>query len=77
MLIDVIPNRIRNSVYSLLPTLVVLAAIPQVAILGWLIPLSGIPIVLVLSGFVSTAGSLTLRKGFTFQKPLLVSEDAD
>ncbi len=77
VLIDVIPNRIRNSVYSLLPTLVVLAAIPQVAILGWLIPLSGIPIVLVLSGFVSTAGSLTLRKGFTFQKPLLVSEDAD
>jgi hypothetical protein len=71
VLIDVIPNRIRNGVYSLLPTLVVLAAIPQVAILGWLIPLVGIPSVLVLSGLVSTAGAFILRLGFSYQKPLL------
>ena len=66
VLIDAIPNRIRNGVYSLLPTLVVLAAIPQVALIGWLIPISGIPVVLVLSGVVSTVGALFLRKGFTF-----------
>jgi MFS family permease len=71
VLIDVIPNRIRNGVYSLLPTLVVMAAIPQVAILGWLIPLVGIPSVLVLSGLVSSAGALILRLGFSYQKPLL------
>ncbi|MFW9909649.1 MAG: hypothetical protein ACFFEF_13845 [Candidatus Thorarchaeota archaeon] len=66
VLIDAIPNRIRNGVYSLFPTLVILASIPQVALFGWLMPLSGIPIVLVLSGFVSTAGAVFLRKGFTF-----------
>jgi len=69
VLIDAIPNRIRNGVYSLLPTLVVLVAIPQVAIIGWLIPISGIPVVLVLSGLVSTVGALFLRKGFSFQNP--------
>ncbi len=67
VLIDVIPNRIRNGVYSLLPTLVVLTAIPQVALFGWLIPNFGIPVVLVLSGLVSTIGALLLRKGFSFQ----------
>ncbi|MHA2141091.1 MAG: MFS transporter [Candidatus Thorarchaeota archaeon] len=71
VLIDVIPNRIRNGVYSLLPTLVVLAAMPQVALLGWLVPLFGIPIVLALSGLVSTTGVLLLRLGFSFQKPLI------
>ncbi|MFX1262267.1 MAG: hypothetical protein ACFFAZ_09285 [Promethearchaeota archaeon] len=70
VLIDVVPNRIRNGVYSLLPTLVVFASIPLTAILGWLVPLVGIPIVLVLSGTVSTAGALILRLGFTYQKPL-------
>ncbi len=71
VLIDVIPNRIRNGVYSLIPTLVVLAAIPQVAFIGWLIPLSGIPVVLLLSGLVSTTGALFLRKGFTFDNPFI------
>ncbi len=65
VLLDVIPNRIRNGVYSLIPTLVVLAAIPQVALIGWLIPLFGIPVVLTLSGLVSALGALFLRKGFT------------
>ncbi|MFX1483619.1 MAG: hypothetical protein ACFFCP_10560 [Promethearchaeota archaeon] len=68
VLIDVIPNRIRNGVYSLLPTLVVVAAIPQVALFGWLIPISGIPLVLVLSGLVSTAGAIFLKKGFMSHK---------
>ena len=66
VLIDAIPNRIRNGVYSLLPTLVVLASIPQVALFGWIMPISGIPLVLVLSGLVSTAGAVFLRRGFTF-----------
>ncbi|MFW9847735.1 MAG: MFS transporter [Candidatus Thorarchaeota archaeon] len=64
VLVDSIPNKIRNSVYSLLPTLVVLAAIPQVAIIGLLIPRYGIPIVLILSGVISAVGALFLRKGF-------------
>ncbi|NHI88072.1 MAG: hypothetical protein EAX87_01035 [Candidatus Thorarchaeota archaeon] len=71
VLIDVIPNRIRNGVYSLLPTLVVLAAIPQVALIGWLISVSGIPVVLLLSGLVSSIGALLLWKGFSFQNTLV------
>ncbi|MFX1369968.1 MAG: MFS transporter [Promethearchaeota archaeon] len=70
VLIDVIPNRIRNGVYSLLPTLVVLAAIPQVAVLGWLAPQMGIAISLVLSGGVSTLGVFFLRKGFQQPRPM-------
>lgn len=69
VLIDVIPNRIRNGVYSLLPTLVVLFAIPQVALFGRLISVSGISVVLLLSGLVSSMGVLLLRKGFSFQSP--------
>ncbi|MFW9834140.1 MAG: hypothetical protein ACFFEK_09110 [Candidatus Thorarchaeota archaeon] len=67
VLIDAIPNRIRNGVYSLLPTLVVLFAIPQVALFGWLISISGIPFVLLLSGLVSTVGALFLKVGFTYE----------
>ena len=70
VLIDAIPNRIRNGVYSLLPTLVVLAAIPQVAIFGLLISRVGIPVVLILSGLVSSVGALILRLGFTYPSPL-------
>jgi len=69
VLIDVIPNRIRNGVYSLLPTLIVMFAIPQVVLIGWLISFSGIPVVLAFSGLVSTAGAFFLRKGFTFDNP--------
>jgi MFS family permease len=67
VLVNAIPNRIRNGVYSLLPTLVVLAAIPQVALFGWLVSISGIPLVLLLSGLVSTVGVLFLRVGFTYE----------
>lgn len=72
VLIDVIPNRIRNGVYSLLPTLVVLAAIPQVALLGWLLPLFGIPPVLIVSGLVSASSVVLLKLGFSHPKPLVV-----
>lgn len=76
VLIDVIPNRIRNGVYSLLPTLVVLASIPQVALFGWLIPLVGISTTLFLCGCISTLGVLMIRKGLRFPKPWL-HEPAD
>ena len=71
VLIDAIPNRIRNGVYSLMPTLTVVFAIPQLVVFGWLIPLVGIPVVLMLSGLVSTVGALSLKKGFALHSSLL------
>jgi MFS family permease len=41
VMLDVIPNRIRNSMYSLQPTLVMLVSMPLIAFFGWLIPATG------------------------------------
>jgi MFS family permease len=41
VMLDVIPNRIRNSMYSLQPTLVMLVAMPLIAFFGWFIPFTG------------------------------------
>jgi MFS family permease len=41
VMLDVIPNRIRNSMYSLQPTLVMLFSMPLIAFFGWFIPATG------------------------------------
>jgi MFS family permease len=41
VMLDVIPNRIRNSMYSLQPTLVMLVSMPLIAFFGWFIPFTG------------------------------------
>jgi MFS family permease len=41
VMLDVIPNRIRNSMYSLQPTLVMLLSMPLIAFFGWFIPFTG------------------------------------
>ncbi len=41
VMLDVIPNRIRNSMYSLRPTLVMLVSMPLIAFFGWFIPFTG------------------------------------
>ena len=41
VMLDVIPNRIRNSMYSLQPTLIMLVSMPLVVFFGWFIPLTG------------------------------------
>ncbi len=69
MLVDAIPNKIRNSIYSLSPTLTMLFAIPQIALFGWLIPVAGFPITLLLIGLIASAGVLLIRKGLSYPKP--------
>jgi hypothetical protein len=66
--IDAIPNRVRNGVYSLFPTLVFLMGIPQIAFFGWLISVS-LPMTLVSIGIISTAGCLLIRKGLQHPHP--------
>ena len=66
--VDAIPNRVRNGVYSLFPTVVLLFSIPQIAFFGWLISVS-IPMTLVLTGIISTVGCLMIRKGLQHPYP--------
>ena len=74
VLLDVIPNRIRNSVYSLTPTIVTFFALPQVIIFGALLPLVGFPITLILVGLVSLVGVLLIQRGFHSPKPEKVND---
>ncbi len=66
--VDAIPNRVRNGVYSLFPTVVLLLSIPQIAVFGWLISVS-IPLTLILIGMISTVGCLLIRKGLQHPHP--------
>ncbi|MFX1484208.1 MAG: MFS transporter, partial [Promethearchaeota archaeon] len=71
VLLDVIPNRIRNSMYSLSPTIATLFAIPQIAVFGWIIavPIIGFPLTLTLCGIISFLGVLMIRNGLHQEKP--------
>jgi hypothetical protein len=69
VLLDVIPNRIRNSMYSLLPTIATIFAIPQIALFGWLIAFIGFPLTLASCGVVSLIGVLMIVHGFRHDVP--------
>ncbi|MFW9816138.1 MAG: MFS transporter [Candidatus Thorarchaeota archaeon] len=66
--VDAIPNRVRNGVYSLFPTVVFILGMPQIAIFGWLITIS-IPLTLISIGIISTVGCLMIRKGLQYPHP--------
>jgi len=69
VLLDVIPNRIRNSMYSLFPTIATIFAIPQIALFGWLITLIGFPLTLASCGLVSLTGVILIIHGFRHEVP--------
>ncbi len=75
VLLDVIPNRIRNSMYSLSPTIATIIAIPQIAVFGWLIPLAGFPLTMMLCGVISLFGVLMIHKGLKHPLPTLTTEE--
>jgi MFS family permease len=66
--VDAIPNRVRNGVYSLFPTVILLLSIPQIAFFGWLISVS-IPATLISIGLISTLGCYLIRKGLQHPHP--------
>lgn len=76
VLLDVVPNRIRNSMYSLSPTIATIIAIPQIAIFGWLIPLAGFPLTMAACGLISLLGVVMIRKGLSYPKPTPTEEAA-
>ncbi|MFW9918699.1 MAG: MFS transporter [Candidatus Thorarchaeota archaeon] len=69
-LLDVIPNKIRNSMYSLSPTIATLLAMPQIALFGWLIPNAGFPITMTLCAAISIIGVIMIAKGLSHPKPI-------
>ena len=73
-LLDAIPNRNRNSLYSLQPTILLLLATPQIAILGWIIPVIGFPAVLLICAGISLVGVMIIRHALTLEKPVVKSE---
>ncbi|MFW9887573.1 MAG: hypothetical protein ACFFER_05285 [Candidatus Thorarchaeota archaeon] len=73
-LLDAIPNRIRNSMYSPSPTIATIFALSQIWFFGWLISTMGFPLTLLLCGLVSLIGVLLIRKGHHQQRPILEQE---
>ncbi len=69
IMIDVIPNRIRNSMYSLKPTLSTIISIPLIGVFGWILPLFGFPPTLLLVSAFALLGALLIREGFKHPVP--------
>ena len=64
VMLDVIPNRIRNSMYSLQPTLIMLISMPLIAFYGWLIPLSGFTLPFMISALISLIAVVMIWMAF-------------
>jgi hypothetical protein len=75
-LLDAIPSRNRNSLYSLQPTILLIISTPQIAILGWLIPLIGFPATLLICSAVSLSGVFVIRYALSLEKPVVEMDDA-
>jgi MFS family permease len=71
IMIDVIPSRIRNSMYSLQPTLVMLCSMPIIVLFGWLVPNYGFPMTFTICALIALSGALTIRKGFSYPIPMI------
>ena len=75
-ILDAIPNRNRNSLYSLQPTILLLISTPQIAILGWLIPVIGFPATLLICAAISLSGVVVIRYALTLEKPIVKDIEA-
>ncbi len=69
VLLDAIPDRNRNSLYSLQPTILLIFSAPQIALLGWLIPAIGFPATLLICSGVSMAGVVIIRYALDQERP--------
>jgi MFS family permease len=73
VMLDVIPNRIRNSMYSLQPTLSMLVSMPLIAFFGWFLPLYDFPLTFFLCGIICIFGVYLIKKAF--DQPIPKAED--
>ncbi len=72
--LDAIPDRNRNSLYSLEPTILMILATPQIVVFGWLIPIIGFPATLIICAFISLVGVLIIRYALSLEKPVIPRE---
>jgi MFS family permease len=77
VLLDVIPSRNRNSLYSLQPTILLLLTTPQIAIMGWLIPAIGFPLTLLICSAVSLSGVLIIRYALSLERPVIEKDEEE
>ena len=77
VMIDVVPTRIRNSLYSLRPTLAMSLAVPMLAFFGYILPLYRFPLTFALAGLLALLGALATRKGFSYPIPKLPVSDVE
>jgi MFS family permease len=75
VMLDVFPNRIRNCMYSLRPTIAFLLSIPLILMISQLLPVLGFPAVFATAAAVAFIGAFLIRKGF--QHPILKDESID
>jgi MFS family permease len=76
VLLDVIPSRNRNSLYSLQPTILLILSTPQIALMGWLIPIIGFPATLLICSVVSLSGVLIIRHALSLERPVIEKDEA-
>jgi len=69
VLIDVIPNKIRNGLYSLRATLVVLASLPLFPFFGWLTPEYGFAASFLCFFVITTIGTIIIWYAFKHEIP--------
>ncbi len=72
VMLDVIPNRIRNSMYSLQPTLVMLLSMPLLLLFGWLTSATGFTLPFSICAIITLIGIILIAKAFTY--PIVKAE---
>ncbi len=73
VMIDVVPTRFRNSLYSFRPTLAMLLAMPLLIIFSFLLPIYGFPLTFALVSSVAFLGAYLTQKGYSY--PIYKAED--
>ncbi len=77
LLLDLVPDKIRNGIYSLIPTLTLVFAIPQTIIFAPVLIHYGVPVVLFWLGVISFVGVVILFFGLRLvpTKPVVADDD--
>lgn len=62
-MLDLVPDRIRNGIYSLIPSLTIGLAVPQLFFFAIWLPVLGVPMILACLSLISAVGCLLLATG--------------